>query len=300
MLHCGFMFRAHLIVLSALVPLGSFAAETRSSTQNTNEQIFQVKGLVVEVTPEEKSVRIRHEDIPGYMPPMTMNFDVKDTNELAGVEPGHPVSFRMIVTENYGWIDQIKVTGPKRNDPPTSGPFRLVRDVDPLEVGDVLPEYSLTNQLGQRFSTAQFKGKVWAVNFLFTRCPFPTFCPQTARYFSETQDQLLAASYAPTNWHLLSVSFDPEFDTPDVLRRYSENYGAKQAQWTFASGALIDVTALGEQLGLRFWRDEKGGFDHNLRAVVFDREGRIRKIFVGNEWKPDELVTEIKAALDRK
>src|SRR5690606_19548800 len=137
----------------------------QNASTETNQQIFQVKGVVVEVTPEEKSVKIKHEEIPGYMAAMTMYFDVKDTNELAGVEAGHPVAFRMIVTENYGWIDQIRITGPKQNDLPTTGAFRLTRDVEPLEVGDRIPEYHFTNQLGQAFSTAQFTGKVWAINF---------------------------------------------------------------------------------------------------------------------------------------
>ncbi|HYG22901.1 MAG TPA: SCO family protein [Verrucomicrobiae bacterium] len=283
------------LILFAIAGQG-FAAQ-RNVGSATNQQVFNVTGLVVEVTPEEKSIRIKHDEIPGYMPPMTMSFDVKDTNELAGVEAGHPVSFRMIVTENYGWIDQVKVTGPKRNDPPTTGPFRLVRDVEPLEVGDRLPPYSFTNQAGKVFSTDDFKGKVWAINFLFTRCPFPTFCPQTARYFGETQAKLLASEFAPTNWHLLSLSFDPEFDTPQVLSRFAEYYEAKPAQWTFATGALIDVTAICDQLGLKFSRDERGGFDHNLRTVVIDADGRVKKIFIGNEWNPEVLAAEMTAAL---
>jgi Uncharacterized protein SCO1/SenC/PrrC, involved in biogenesis of respiratory and photosynthetic systems len=298
------MFRIALILsmLAVTAGLNARAADTSptASAQNTNEQIFQVTGLVVEVTPEEKEIRIKHDEIPGYMPAMTMIFDVKDTNELAGVEAGHPVSFRMIVSETYAWIDRIKVTGPKRNDPPTTGPFRLVRDVEPLEVGDKLPDYALTNHLGKPFNTSQLAGKVWAITFVFTRCPLPTYCPQMSRSFSEIQEKLLAEKYAATNWHLLSVSFDPEFDTPDVLRRYLENYGAKPGQWTFATGALIDITALGEQLGLRFGRDENGSIDHNLRTVVIDRDGRIRKIFVGNQWTNEELLNEMKAALERK
>ena len=292
------MIRFAILLCAALIAPAGFAAESKAAAvADTNQQIFQVTGLVVELNPDEKSIRIKHDDIPNYMPPMTMWFDVKDTNELAGVEPGHPVSFRMIVTENYGWIDRIKVTGPKTNDLSVAGPIQRARDVEPLDVGDRLPEYQFTNQLGQTFSTKDFAGKVWAINFLFTRCPFPTFCPQTARYFSETQDKLLASNHPATNWHLLSLSFDPEFDTPEVLKRYAENYGMNPKQWTFATGALIDLTAICEQLGLKFWRDERGGFDHNLRTVVIDRDGRVRKIFIGNEWSPELLFAEMTAAM---
>ncbi|HLP78889.1 MAG TPA: SCO family protein, partial [Candidatus Paceibacterota bacterium] len=237
-------------MLRALLALGLMllsaeelrAAETNSaispaSLQNTNEQVFEVKGLVVAVMPEEKSVKIKHEEIPGYMDAMTMVFDVKDTNELAGIETGDPVSFRMVVSDTYGWIDQIRKTGPKKNNLPTTGPFRLVRDVEPLEIGDRLPEYHFTNQRGEIFSTEKFKGQVLAINFLFTRCPYPTFCPQTARNFAETQQALLKSPNTPTNWQLLSISFDPEFDRPAVLKRYAEAQHHDPGHWTFATGA---------------------------------------------------------------
>ncbi|MGN6552514.1 MAG: SCO family protein [Verrucomicrobiota bacterium] len=290
-LHLALFFAA---ALALVAPQSASSAEATST--KTNQQVFQVKGLVIEVKPDEKSVKIKHEEIPGYMQAMTMFFDVKDTNDLAGIEAGDPVTFRMTVTDTYGWIDQIRKTGPKRNDLPTTGPVRFVRDVDPLDVGDVLPEYHFTNQIGQSFSTKQFKGQALAINFLFTRCPFPTFCPQTARNFAETQQQLLALKNAPTNWHLLTISFDPEFDKPAVLKRYAERYNYDSNHWTFATGALIDITAIADQLGLKFWRDQNGGFDHNLRTVVIDPSSRIQTIFIGNEWTSEELVSELTKA----
>lgn len=264
---------------------------------NETEQVFQVKGVVLEARPHEKSVTIKHEEVPGYMPSMTMPFDVRDTNELAGLEPGDPVSFRLIVRNTDGWIDRIRKIGPKTNTPPTTGLFRLVRDVDPLNEGDTLPEYPFTNQFGQAFSTAQFKGQALAIEFLFTRCPFPTFCPLMANHFEAAQRTLLAMTNGTIRWHLLTISFDPEFDTPAVLRAYAEGHHYDPACWTFATGGLIDITAIGEQFGLTFWHDETGNISHNLRAAVIDASGRVQKIFAGNGWTPDELVAEmIKAA----
>jgi protein SCO1/2 len=260
---------------------------------HTNEQMFTVKGVVLEVRPLQKQVRIKHQEVPGYMPAMTMPFDVKDTNELAGIEPGDPVSFRLIVTDTDGWIDRIRKVGPKTNSPPTSGPFRLVRDVEPLSVGDALPEYHFTNQLGQVFSTAGFKGRALAIEFLFTRCPYPAFCPLMARNFEEAQNALLAMTNGPARWHLLSLSFDPDHDTPAVLKAYAEGHHYDPGHWTFATGSLIDLTALGEQVGLQFWHDDSGGLSHNLRAVVIDPSGRVRRIFAGNRWTPEELVEEM-------
>jgi protein SCO1/2 len=267
----------------------------------TNRQSYSARGIVTEIRPAEKKITIQHDAIPGYMQGMTMPFDVKDTNELTGLEPGDPVSFRLIVAGNYGWIDQIRKTGPKTNVLPLTSPFHLARDVEPLNEGDSLPEYHFTNQLGQAISTAQFKGQALAITFLFTRCPFPNFCPLMANNFAETQKKLLAMPNAPTNWHLLIISFDPEFDTPAVLRQYAEAHGADPNRWTFATGTLADVTAIGEQFGLAFWKENGGIISHNLRTVVIDPFGRVEKIFSGNEWQPDDLVTEmVKAAALRR
>jgi protein SCO1 len=281
-------------------PAGDHVSVNSTTAQHTNQQIFQVKGVVIEVMPLEKSVRIKHEEVPDYMPAMTMPFDVRDTNELAGLEAGDPVTFRLLVTDTEGWIDRIQKTGPKTNTPPTTGPFRLVREVELLNEGDVLPEYHFVNQFGKKISTKDFQGQALAIEFLFTRCPLPNFCPFLANNFGAAQKQLLALPNAPTNWQLLTISFDPEFDTPAVLKNYAEGHGYDPKHWTFATGAQIDITAIGDQFGLLVARDENGGFSHNLRAVVMDGAGRVRKVFVGNEWKPEELVVEmVKAAVVR-
>ncbi len=264
-----------------------------SSAQTTNQDIYQVKGIVIELNAPESSIRIKHEPIPGYMPAMTMPFDVKDTNQLAGLEPGDSVSFRMIVTPTDGWIDQLqKLSGPT-NKLPATAPFRLVRDVEPLSVGDPLPEYHFTNQFGEPISTSQFKGKALAINFLFTRCPFPTFCPLTANNFAEAQKKLSQAANSTTNWHLLTISFDPEFDKPAVLKAYGEHYNYDPTHWTLVTGELTDITAIAEQFGQTFWNDETGSISHNLRTAVVSASGRVQKIIVGNKWTSEELAAEL-------
>ena len=272
-------------------------AAPATSAPATNQTIYQVKGVVTELEPDGKTVRIRHEAIANYMGAMTMPFEVKDTNELSGLAAGDAVAFRMIVTETDGWIDQIKkLDVPPINVLPTTGPVRVVREAEPLQEGDALPEYRLVNQFGERITTTQFKGGVLAINFLFTRCPFPTFCPLMANRFQEAQNRLLAATNAPAKWHLLTISFDPEFDTPSVLKAYAAQHECKPERWTFATGELLDITAIGEQFGLNFWRDETGSISHNLRTAVMDSSGRVRKILIGNEWTADELVQAITEA----
>ena len=253
------MIRLVLLMCMAALALsgcGRPPAAVDSATPSAavaNARFFEVKGVVVDLETDGRTVKIKHERIPGYMDAMTMPFEVRDTNELAGLAAGDSVSFRLTVTDTDGWIDQIeKLNSPVTTPPPTTGPFRLVREVEPLNVGDMLPEYHFIDQDGQPFSTTRFRGNALAITFLFTRCPFPTYCPLMSRNFSEVQNKLLAMSNVPTNWHLLTISFDPRFDTPAVLKGYATNYGYDPNHWTFATGELIDITAIGEQFGLMF------------------------------------------------
>jgi protein SCO1 len=280
----------------ASIVLLVIAAISCSSEKRTT---YQVKGVIQEITPDRKQARIEHENIPGYMEAMTMMFDVKDPKELEGLQPNDQVAFRMVVTENDGWIDQVKKIGTviPTNTPP---PFRVVREVEPLKVGDLLPEYKFTNELGKAVALSDFKGKAVAITFLFTRCPFPTFCPRMATNLKEAYKLLKEKSDAPKNWHLLAITIDPEFDTPAVLKTYAERYEYDPAKWSFLTGPHIDITAITEQFGLLYWRPDPNqplNISHNLRTAVIDANGRVKKILPENKWEAPELVQElIKAA----
>jgi len=275
---------------------GSSPASNTLSAKASTQQVFQVKGLVVAVKPREKTVEIKHEEIPGYMPAMTMPFDVRDTNELSGLQPGQRVEFRLLAGDTEAWIDQIRKVGEATNSIPSNSVVRLARNVEPLQLGDALPDYRFLNQLNREIHTSQFKGQALAITFLFTRCPYPTFCPLMANHFEELQKLFLKMGNAPTNWHLLTISFDPEFDKPEVLKSYAEMHHYDPAHWTFATGDLEDVTAIGEQVGLAFWHDGNGSISHNLRTVIIDAEGRVQKIFEGNAWTVAELAEEMAKA----
>ena len=274
----------------------NFSTEKSGST---NQQIFQVKGVVEEIKPDGKSAVIKHEEIPNYMAAMTMEFETKDTNELRGLKAGDAISFRMIVTGDNGWIDQVKKLNVAPTEPPSRATFRRVRDVEMLNVGDALPEYHFTNQLGEAVSLNQFKGQALAITFIFTTCPFPTMCPRLSQNFADVQKKLKERPNAPTNWHLLSISFDPEKDTPAVLRNYSERFDLDPKHWSFLTGELIEITAIAEQFGQTFWR-EGGSISHNVRTVVIDATGKVQKIIPENKWASDELVGEILKASAKK
>ena len=281
------------MLLAALLTACGRDVSPPSSAAATNQQIFKVKGTIKELLPGGHKAVIAHETITNYMDAMTMEFDVKDARELAGLATNDLVSFRMIVTDKDGWIDQVKKIGVNTNAP-ASGPaeMRRVREVEPLNVGDLMPPYHFTNEFGQPFSLADFQGRALAFTFIFTRCPYPTFCPRLSSNFSDAQNALKARAGGPTNWHFLSITIDPEFDTPANLAAYAQKLTYDTNRWTFATGELIDITAIGEQFGLYFWK-ESGTISHNVRTIVLDTKGRVHWTTKENDWKPAVLVEEI-------
>jgi protein SCO1/2 len=288
--------RAALVALMAFLPW--LAASCHKSPT-----VYQVKGVVREVLPDRKTVKIAHEKIPGYMAAMTMDFSVTNAAELNGLQPGDLVSFRMSVTDDDGWIDQIKKTG-ATNAPVAPPPemFRRARIVEPLAVGDPMPDYKFTNQLGRLVNLKDFNGQAYVINFIFTRCPFPTFCPRQSKGLSDAQEKLKSTTGGPTNWHFLSITIDPAFDTLPRLKGYGSTYHADPTRWSFLTGDLEDITAIGEQFGLQIWRDSPDALpNHNVRTIVIDAAGRVQWVTNQNEWKADDLVEQIlKAAQVRQ
>ena len=263
---------------------------------STNVTFHLVRGVVKRVDAEGKRVSIQHDEIPDYMPAMTMPFKVKDAKELEGVQPGDTIFFRLWVSEDESWIDKLTKVGPAAgsptNAPPARESVRVVRDVEPLSVGDPMPNYSFTNELGKTVQLSNFKGKALAFTFIFTRCPLPEFCPRMSQNFQQVYKTLTMMPNAPTNWHLLSISFDPHFDTPAVLNSYARAFQADPKRWNFLTGAMIDIDAITDQFELIIVKRGED-WDHKVRTVVVDANGRIQTIIYGNEWKPAALVDEI-------
>jgi len=154
-----------------------------------------------------------------------------------------------------------------------------------------IPSFALTNELGQPFSFQQFKGQAVALTFFFTRCPIPEFCPRLSRSFAQASQKLGSMPNGPTNWHLVSVSFDP-VDTPAVLRRYAQQYHYDSNHWTFVTGKPADVRALTAGFGLSV-APEAGIFNHDFRTVIFDATGRLQAIWPFGGDTTDYLVQEL-------
>lgn len=260
-------------------------------------KVYSVRGVIQEINSDLTMARVKHEEIPGYMEAMTMPLRVKQTNELVGFKAGDIVTFEMVVSSKEGWIRGLVRQGETSVDvaPLAREPFRRVRDVEPLEVGNQMPAYTFTNELGKRISLDSFRGQTLALTFIFTRCPFPDFCPRMTGNFGETIKRLKASHEGKPKFHFFSISFDPEYDTPERLKKHALMQRYLPGWWSFVTGAQVDIDAITEQFGLGF-AYRTGTFDHTLRTAVIDGQGIVRHIFIGNQWKPEELATAMEAA----
>jgi protein SCO1/2 len=257
---------------------------------------YRVTGTVHRVELEDRALVIAHEAIPGYMMAMTMPFEVRDTNEMAGVEVGDRLVFRMRVMRTEGWIEGLEKVG---HDPTVApelrkGP-RVVPLVDPLYVGDLVPDCTLTNQFGEAFQLHSLRGQVVGLTFFFTRCPYPTFCPRTTSQFGEVAEVLADARVGLTNWHLLQISFDPDYDSPKALKAYAERHGYDPGRWTFATADMPVLDGMTEQFGCEFGRDGEF-YSHNVRTVVLNPRGEVSLIITGNTWQVETLVKAMRDA----
>jgi len=273
---------------------------TEPAVKDSTPREYQVRGVIKEIPDTGNSLRIHHEEIPGYMQSMTMPFSVKDRAVFADLELEETVSFTLYVTETESWIDQIQ-SAKSRQTPghmPSIESFRQVRDVEPLEVGDTMTNYPFTNQNNQAIQLDDFRGEVLVLTFIYTRCPLPDCCPRMSMHFRAAHKAIQKDAEAPDNWHFLSITFDPEYDTPEVLQNYSKAYAGDSKKWSFATGEMIEIDAITEQFGLMFSRSQVSitDWDHNLRTVIIDPQGTIHKIYIGNAWTPEELVQDLKQA----
>ena len=282
-----------LPLLSALILAAGCKPESSAPPVATaTNQTYSVSGVVEAIPPDHRHATIKHEKIPGYMAAMTMDFSVRDTNALNGIAPGDEIAFTLVVTADDDWIENIRRTGKAGVTTPAG--WHLAEP--DLTVGDTLPDYEFLSEAGQPVRFSDFRGSAVAFTFFFTSCPLPEYCPRMNRNFSEARKLLAADPSAPTNWEMLSISFDSSFDTPQVLSGYAKFYrGEDTNRWLFAVASTNTLASLAPKVDLNFWR-ANGSISHNLRTVVLDGTGRIFHQFDGNDWTPQQLADAIRKA----
>jgi protein SCO1/2 len=253
----------------------------------TNARMFIAKGTVTELKPDNRTVVIRHEAISNYMAAMTMPFKVKDPKELAGLQRGDEISFRLQVTETESWVGHIAKIGTVSLPPiPTPASSPAVRPNHPLL------DYKFTNELGQAVSVNDFRGQALAITFFFTRCPLPEYCPRLAKNFQAASRKLSSLPGGPANWHFLSISFDTEFDTPNLLKAYGDSYQYDPKHWSFLTGPPDKIGELARQSGVSYEFDA-GTFNHNFRTLIIDASGHLQMVFPTGGDLSDQIVAEI-------
>ena len=275
-----------------LLLVGCWRESPGPTVATTTNQTYAVRGVLQAIASDLHHATIKHEKIPGYMAAMTMDFSVKNTNELDQLTPGDAITFTLVVSGDDDWIENLQRTG-KTGAVAATG-WSVVEPE--LEIGDPLPDAEFTSETGRPVRFTDFRGRAVAFTFFFTSCPLPEYCPRMNRNFSEARKILLADPQAPANWQLLSISFDSAFDSPQILQGYAGFYrGANADRWLFVVASTNNLRVLAPKLDFRFWRDQ-GALSHNLRTVVVDGAGKISRQFDGNDWTPQQLADAIQAA----
>jgi protein SCO1 len=280
------------VLLSGLLLLLWFNAKSAgalpwSGAEATNRQSFMATGTVMELKPDGRTVVIRHEAISNYMAAMTMPFKVTDPKELAGLQRGDEISFRLQVTGAESWVEHIAKIRPGSLPPPAaSSPAPAVT------ARPVLRDYKFTNELGQAVSLSDFRGQALAITFFYTRCPLPDYCPRLSKNFQAAQQKLESRPGAPVNWHLLSISFDTEFDSPAMLKAYGDAYQYDAKHWSFLTGPADKIGELARQADVTY-RYDAGTFNHDFRTLIIDAAGRLQMVFPTTGDLSDQIVAEI-------
>jgi protein SCO1 len=272
---------------SALLPASS-PLRLSAPLPDPAVRVFPAHGVVEELKPADQIVVIKHAAISNYMDAMTMPFKVKDPGELAGLQRGSLVNFELHVGASESWVAKIVRTGTVSLPPLLTNAIATVAPNAKYE----LLHYKFTNELGQAVSLSDFPGQALAITFFYTRCPLPDFCPRQSQNFQEASHQLAAMTNAPANWHFISVSFDPEFDSPEVLKAYARFYQYDPAHWSFLTGPKDKIRELAAAAGVVV-QNSDGALNHNMRTLIIDANGHLQKVFPFGGNLSAEIVDEI-------
>ena len=282
-----------LSIILALVLIASTACRRHSPA---NEKRFDLKGKVVAVEVDKHLVTVAHEEITDFMPAMTMPFMLPDESALQFLAIGDEISATLVVDGAQSWLENVAITRQSSDSSGTTG-------VTEAQAGDEVPDYRLVNQDNKEISLHNFRGKALLLTFIYTRCPLPEYCNLMSTNFAEIDRALQKDPNAYSKTHLLSITIDPEYDTPKVLRSYgsahTERYESETFEhWDFATGTKDQIKGVAQYFGLRYFQDNDQ-IVHGLRTAIIGPDGKIVKVYRDNQWKPDEVAAEMVKVADQ-
>jgi protein SCO1/2 len=279
----------HLAFLVTLVLVASGCSSDRR---------YPISGQVLAVDGARQELTLKHEDIKGFMSAMTMPFKVRSRADLEARKPGDVIRATLVVEETTGYLEDIVKTG----EAPLPEPSEETIASRMIEPGAEVPDAEFTDQDGRRRRFSEWRGQTVAVTFVYTRCPLPDFCPQMDRNFAAVQASLKKDPTLAARVHLLSVSFDPDYDTPAVLRTHARRVGADPAHWSYVTGTREAVDPFAAAFGVSIMRDDKPLQEilHNLRTPVIAPDGRLSEVLGGNQWTAQALLEAIRKADGRR
>lgn len=268
---------------------------TLSCSKKPAEKRYELQGQVVAVDSAAHQITVAHQDVPGLMPGMTMPFLVgqNDAWVFGKIGPGDQVHATLVLgkTAELQDISFSKQTAPVSDGTTT---FHLP------QVGEQVPDFAFINQNGKRIHLEQLRGKPLLLTFIYTRCPLPDFCLLMSNNFSEILKQLHEDPKAFAQTQLLSVSIDPEHDTPKVLQRYGQRYVGDIdpgfQHWQFATGSPEQIKKAAAYFGLSY-NQKSGQIVHSLSTVLIGADGKVVKLYLGNDWKPSDILAAYQAAV---
>lgn len=259
---------------------------------------YHLVGTIISVDTAHGSANIDGQEIPGFMAAMAMPYPVHDSKALAVLSPGDEITADVVVTDADAYLENIVVTKKGSGPANTTGPTHLPRP------GEKVPDFALVNQDGKRIHLTSYQGDVLLVTFIYTRCPFPTFCPLVSRNFAQIYAQLRQdPAIGSKKIRLLSVSFDPKHDTPAVLKRYAETFesttgGNPFDRWQFAAVPAKELPKVANFFGL-YYSISGDQIVHSLSTSVISPDGTIYKYYDDNSWKPTDLLQDATQSLEQ-
>jgi protein SCO1 len=250
-------------------------------------------GLVLRVDRPGSIVTISHDAFPGFMDAMAMPFDLRGSARTPTLTPGDRVKFRLSTKSGHSWVDRVEIVSAA----PVDAGLQNTPAVPALvPVGTPMPEFELTDQDGRAVALSSLKGKVVAVTFIYSRCPLPDYCPRMVENFKALRDRF--AARMNRDLVFLTISFDPRYDTPEVLTRYAAAQRAGGPGWHFLTGDPAKIERVCNAFGIQYWAEE-GLITHSLQTAVIDRDGRLAATVEGKDFTPRQLGDLVGAVLDR-